>query len=421
MTESPPRRPRVLVLTQVYHPEPNFITADVAEALAEHCDVTVVTAHPNYPHGRFYPGVRYLRIDKSVSNGVTVWRVPFIPDHSLSPVRRAISYLSFAIIASIVSPLVAGRPDTVWVYHGPFTTGLAALFFKLAYRSKLVFTCADLWPDSFMAAGVVKSRLLMDLAGAYNRFLHRAADSIVCATRGTKRRFAEEGIPRDRLSIIPVWIGGTGELAAKAPLADSGSRRIVYTGNLGPAQNLGTVIRAASAIKQEDSSIRFDMYGSGASEEELKSLALQVGATNVVFHGRVPVESAFEASATAMAQIICLQSSPLFAKTVPSKIFSAFAAGSPILYGLKGEAAALAAESGGGIDFDADSPESLVAAVKKLRSLSINERNSMRSRLRQFFSENFDPAILVARYINTLAPAKDLIPANVRRLELPLN
>ena len=143
MTQDSKRRRRLLVLTQVYHPEPNFITADVAEAVARHCDVTVVTAHPNYPHGRFYPGVRYHRIEKSMEKGVTVWRVPFYPDHSLSTVRRALSYLSFAAVSSIVAPFVAGRPDTVWVYHGPFTTGIGALFFKLAYRLRLVSKFCD--------------------------------------------------------------------------------------------------------------------------------------------------------------------------------------------------------------------------------------------------------------------------------------
>jgi hypothetical protein len=47
------QRTKVLVLTYYYRPEPNFITADVAEGLAGVVDVTVVTAHPSYPTGRF--------------------------------------------------------------------------------------------------------------------------------------------------------------------------------------------------------------------------------------------------------------------------------------------------------------------------------------------------------------------------------
>ncbi len=392
------RRKRFLVLTQYYHPEPNFITADVAEALAREADVTVVTAHPNYPRGEFYPGARYHRIQRSRVNGVTVWRVPMIPDHSLSPLRRALSYISFTVMAAIVSIAVAGRPDTVWVYQTPFTTGLAGLWFKLVLRTRLVFTCADLWPESFAAAGVVRSGLVMRVMAAYNRAINRAADLIICSTRGTMERFRADGVPADRLAVIPVWIGGVGELAARVGEPPAAPRRIVYAGNLGPAQKLDTLIEAAARLQQAAVPVEFDLYGSGSSEAELKALAERLGATNVRFHGRVALEEAFGASSSALAQIICLQPSALFRMTVPSKLFSAFAAGAPLLYGLEGDAAALAAESRGGIAFEASDPDTLVRAVAHLLELSPEERSGMRRNLRDFFATHFDPDLLEERY-----------------------
>lgn len=393
-----PRRSRILVMTQHYKPEPNFITTEVAEALARESDVIVVTAHPNYPLGRFYSGRRFPRIEKSVENGVVVWRVPFLPDHSLSIAKRSLSYLSFAVIASVVAPFVAGKPDTVWVYHGPFTTGLAALFFKLVRGSRLVVTCADLWPESFTAAGVVQSSWIIDLATIYNRAVNRAADLIVCATRGTMRTFQEIGIPQERLALIPVWIGGTRAVGEQRLQNFVEVPRIVYAGNLGPAQGLETVIRAAAILREEVPALQFAIYGTGASENSLRVLAAQCDATNVTFHGRVPISEAFDASASSLAQIVCLQRSPLFKRTIPSKLFSAFAASAPILYGLEGEAADLAAQSGGGIAFASDDPQTLVRAVKNLLSLSQEERSEMRARLNKFFSDNFDPRKLVAEY-----------------------
>src|SRR5437764_2326505 len=220
----------------------------------------------------------------------------------------------------------------------------------------------------------------MSLAGAYNRVLHRAADLVVCATHGTRRRFLKDGFPPERLTVIPVWIGGTSQLARQAQRPPLDPTSIVYAGNLGPAQKLDTMILAAAALRREGSPVTFHLYGSGASEEELRSLADRVGATNVKLHGRVPVEEAFSASTSALAQLTCLQPSALFAKTVPSKLFSAFAAGSPILYGLQGEAATLAAESGGAIEFDASDPQSLVVAVKAILAKSASERDAMRAR-----------------------------------------
>jgi glycosyltransferase involved in cell wall biosynthesis len=394
----------------MYQPEPNFITAEVAEALAQESDVTVITAHPNYPLGRFYHGTRYLRIERSNVNRVTVWRVPFLPDHSLSPVRRAVSYLSFALVASVVAPFLGGRPDTVWVYHGPFTTGIAAVFFKLAYRSRIVFTCADLWPESFAASGLVKSRLVMRVMAAYNRALNNVADVIVCATRGTMHRFQKDGIGAERMHVIPVWIGGVSELASVASPEYAGTRNIVYAGNLGPAQNLDTVILAAAALEKEGAGVHFDIYGTGASETELKRLAAQSAARNVSFHGRVPLDQAFRCSSTSLAQIICLKPSALFRMTVPSKLYSAFAAGSPLLYGLEGEAAAIAEQSAGGIMFDPRDPKTLVNAIHRLLNMPPEQRVLMRQNLTSFYWNNFDPSRLLSRY-RTLLGEKG-IPAN---------
>lgn len=392
------RRQRFLVLTQYYHPEPNFITADVAEALARDADVTVVTTHPNYPNGDFYPGTRYRRIERSRVNGVTIWRVPMIPDHSLSPVRRALSYLSFTVMAGVVAIFVAGRPDTVWVYQTPFTTGVAALWFKFVLRTRTVYTCADLWPESFAATGVVRSAWVMRLMATYNRAINRAADLIICSTPGTAERYRQDGIPEDRLVVIPVWVGGVDELAARACGPAHSPRTIVYAGNLGPAQKLDTVIEAAAKLHAAGAAVDFDLYGSGSAEAELKALAERLGAVNVTFKGRVALDVAFDASSSALAQIILLQRSALFRMTVPSKLFMAFAAAAPLLYGLEGDAAMLAASSRGGIEFDSSDSDTLVHAVMRLLELSTADRGIMRRNLRSYFSTHFDPSILVARY-----------------------
>ena len=49
---------RILYLTQWFHPEPNIVkgTAFVHALEEAGHEVTVVTALPNYPAGRIYPG-----------------------------------------------------------------------------------------------------------------------------------------------------------------------------------------------------------------------------------------------------------------------------------------------------------------------------------------------------------------------------
>jgi colanic acid biosynthesis glycosyl transferase WcaI len=263
-------------------------------------------------------------------------------------------------------------------------------------RSRFVLTCADLWPESFVASGVMRQNPLMRLFFAYSAWLHRRADFVICSTRGTLERCHRDGVPREKLAYVPVWVQGIGEAGAGA--GSAGGRRIVYAGNLGPAQKLDTLVRAAALMYDAGMDVSVDMYGSGAAEEELRALSSRLGAANVMFHGRVSPDEAFRLSSGAFAQVVSLQPSALFRETIPSKLPFAFAAGAPVLYGLEGEAAAVAAESGGGIAFDANDPESLVAAVNELLSRSDAERERMRGALREYYERNFARETLLARY-----------------------
>lgn len=413
----------LLVLTMLYRPEPNFITADVVDRMAACGPVTVVTTHPNYPLGRFYPEVRRPWFpSRTVEGGVTVWRIPHVPDHSNSPARRLLAYLSFTLAALLLAPLVCRKPHTVWVYQTPFTLALAGLWFRWARGSRLVYTCADLWPESLSAAGVMEAGLPMRLLFVYSRWINRRADHIVCSTRSTRERYMRDGVPAERLSYVPVWVDGSPRRDAPPPPISEekdhdGESRIVYAGNLGPAQALEGVVRAAAELERQGGAVRFDLYGTGSSEAELRRLAGELGAGNVRFHGPVRPPEAFAACAGATAQIVSLRPTPLFRMTVPSKLPFSFAAGSPILYGLEGEAAALAADSGGALGFDPTDPATLVAAVERLLALDPWERRQMRARLRAYFAEHFSPETLLEEYAALLSgePAAHACSARVLR------
>ncbi|MGH9372437.1 MAG: glycosyltransferase [Vicinamibacterales bacterium] len=408
-------RPRLLLLSQVYKPEPNFITADVAESLARHFDVTVVAAHPNYPHGHFYDGHRWWWPQRTTENGVVVWRLPMYPYHGRSHTLRALSYLSFAVFAAAVAPFVAPRPHLVWAYHGPFTVGLAALWFRFVRGARVIFTCADLWPECFVAAGVARPGLKMRFLFAYRRALNRAADVLICATRGTRERYIEDGVDPEALPVVPVWVDGAGQSADDEP-EPAFPKRIVYAGNLGPAQSLETVIRAAAIAERDGLPIVFDLYGSGNSEAELREAAGRLALTSVNFHGQVSPQTAFQVSARAFAQIVSLQPSPLFAMTVPSKVAFCCSAGAPILYGLQGEAAEIVSDAGGGISFDPAGPDTLVTAIRDLLERSDADRQHMRDALRTYYERHLAKPKLLARYEEIFL---DLLTAGAAAAEGP--
>lgn len=393
----------ILVLAQYYRPEPNFITADVAAALARRGAVTVITTHPNYPLGRFYPGVRGWLPSVREEGGVRVWRIPCFPYHGPSKLGRFFCYLTFTLGAVLLAPLVAPRARLVWVYNTPFSVALAALWFRYARGARLVYTCADLWPESIVGAGAVRAGRLSRALGRYRRAVNRAAHLIVCATRGIEEAFAAEGVSRARLRHIPLWVDGSD---AGEPLLDrasaGGEPVLVYAGNLGPAQGLEAVVKAAGLLRERGTHVRFDLYGTGSAEGELRALASQLGADNVCFRGRVAPAAAFRACTHAAGQIVTLRPTPHLHATVPSKLVFSFAAAAPLLYGLEGEAGEVARESGGGIPFCAGDGESLAAAVAALLALPPAERVRMRRLLRERYESGFARETLTARYVSAV-------------------
>ena len=163
-------------------------------------------------------------------------------------------------------------------------------------------------------------------------------------------------------------------------------------------------MKGAAILQKERRNVGISLYGTGSTEKELKELAASEGADNVTFHGRVSPDEAFRASSRAMAQIVALQPSPLFRMSVPSKLLFSFAAGAPLIYALEGEAAEMARASGGAFEFEARSPESFAAAVRKLMDTPVAERNAMRSALRAHYRENFSSDVLLRKYLHVLAP-----------------
>jgi colanic acid biosynthesis glycosyl transferase WcaI len=174
--------------------------------------------------------------------------------------------------------------------------------------------------------------------------------------------------------------------------------RIVYVGNIGPAQGLATLVRAAAMLQKEGVQVEFDLYGSGSAEGELRALADAENAMNVHFRGRVPPTEAFRISSRALGQIISLEPSALFRMTVPSKIAFCLAAGTPIIYGLQGEAAEILRDSGAGISFEAADPRTFVDAVKQLISCDEKQRLVLGRAARVAYERQFERSLLIERY-----------------------
>jgi len=387
---------RLLILTQYFWPE-DFRINDLALGLRERGHaVTVLTGKPNYPGGRFFPGYGCFRRSRDDHRGIPVLRVPLLARGRGGGLRLALNYLSFAFTASLLGPRLAhGRFDAVLVYEpSPVTVGLPAVVLRSLKRVPVLFWVQDLWPESLEATGAVRARWVLRLVGRMVRFIYRRCDRVLVQSRGFIEPVIQQGADPARVRYFPNSAEPLYQPLDLPPQASERRQmpagfRVMFAGNIGAAQDFGTLLAAAELTK-DDPGIHWVVLGDGRMAEWVRAEVVRRGLTYTVhLLGRHPVETMPRWFAAADALLVTLAREPIFAYTIPSKVQSYLACAKPIVAALDGEGARVVAESGAGYAVPAQSPDQLAAAVRRMAALSPAERDALGLAGRRYFEEHF--------------------------------
>lgn len=394
----------VLVVSQYFWPEPVRVN-DLAVGLVERGHrVTVLTGTPNYPGGSFYPGYGLLRPLYEDYRGMGVLRIPLVPRGTGRRHLMAINYLSFAVTASLLGPLLCrGRFDVILVYQpSPITVGIPAIVMKKIKGAPIMFWVQDLWPETLSATGAIRSKRILSLVARVVRYIYRRCDRILVQSKGFVPRVKALGARPASIIYFPNWadeLYRPVELEDGAPEREEmpGGFRVVYAGNIGAAQGFDTVLAAAEKLK-DHSQIQWMILGDGSMrswvEERIKELRIE---NSVHLLGRRPVESMPRYLSLADALLITLRPDLLFSLTIPSKLQSYLACGRPLVAAIDGEVARVVEEAGAGAAVPAGDAEALAAAVLDLARFSPEERVEMGRRGRAYFEEHFEREKLLDR------------------------
>ena len=361
---------KILVLSQWYPPEPQSVVSDLAETLAEQGHhVSVLTGFPNWPSGRLYPGYRVRLLQRETMNGVPVSRVPLFPYHGRSPIGRVLNLASFCLAAIVVGPFAVKKPDVIHAIQPP-TTCLPAWVLSRIWRVPFTYEVQDLWPDTLRATGMVAKGGALGLVDRYCRWAYRKAAAIRVISKGFRRELLSRDVPDRKIAVIPNWVDTTRYKPVPVePRRDARDTfRIVYAGNLGLAQALDNVLKAA-ALMPPDSPVRFVLMGDGVEAQTLRETSQQMGLTNVEFVPHQPPEAMSAILSAADALLLHLKDDPLFSVTIPSKLLTYLSIGKPIIACAAGEPSEILDEAGAGIVCAPGEPAALATAAGRMAAL----------------------------------------------------
>jgi colanic acid biosynthesis glycosyl transferase WcaI len=389
----------ILVVTQYFWPE-NFLINNLAIGLVERGhNVAVLTGSPNYPHGKFFDGYGYLNRQQDY-HGVKVLRVPLIPRSKGGGLRLFLNYCSFAVTASVVGPLLCkDKYDLIFVFEpSPITVGIPALILKALKAAPMMFWVQDLWPESLSATGAVKSESLLAFIGKLVRSIYKGCDRILIQSRSFFDPVVQQGGNPDHILYFPNSaenVFNTTVPVSENVLMPLEGFKIMFAGNIGAAQDFGTIIAAAKLL-QAYKDIHWIIVGDGRVREWAETEVVNQGlGDNFHFLGRHPLEAMPNFFSCADALLVTLRKEAIFALTIPSKIQSYLACGRPIIAALDGEGSKIATESGAGFSCPAEDPEALAEAVLKMYETPRLEREKMGMSGRRYYEANFDRDMLL--------------------------
>ena len=398
------------ILSQYYPPEigaPQARLSALARRLAEQGhEVHVLTAMPNYPKGRIYPGYGGVLRSETL-DGVNVLRTCVYPTKSAGMAKRLSNYLSFALSSAIAGAALLPRLDYLMTESPPLFLGLTGYFLARIKRSKWIFNVSDLWPDGVVRLGAVKNGRALRFAYALEAFCYRKAWLITGQSKGILENI------RDRFPHLSTYHLSNGvdtnlfaparrDDAIRERLLGNGSCLVMYVGLHGVAQGLEQVLDAAVELRDCEG-LRFVLVGEGPEKEALIGRTQQLGLKNVRFENPVPARQV--PSLLASADVVLVPLKMHLPGAVPSKLYEAMASGRPVLLAASGEPAAIVRESGAGAVVEPGDSAAMASALREFY-IDSDRRDEIGRNGRRAAVERFDRWAIVDPFINELV--KDL-------------
>ena len=367
----------ILLLNEYYPPDTSAtakMAAQVAEALAQRHQVTVVAGRPSYDPEARYP---YAVLRRGMRNKVTVECVgsTAFPRHQMP--RRVANYLSYLALA--VPRALALRPDIILAMTDPPVAGIAgALIARLAGRP-FVYNIRDLYPDMAVGGDIVRAGKWVARWESLHRWALKQAARVIVLGDDMRERILAKGVAAERVVVVrdgtmPATTPAKTPASAAAQAADQSDPVVqeirhgfpfvvLHAGNLGFYGAWNTLLAAARILSNENTGLVF--IGDGANRAALESAAHNLA--NVKFAPFRPVGQIAQVMMAGDVHIVTVKRG-LEGVVVPSKLYSILAAGRPILVVAPAEcdAARIVVESGCGVAADPDDPAAVAAAIREL-------------------------------------------------------
>ncbi|MEA3286944.1 MAG: glycosyltransferase family 4 protein [Candidatus Marinimicrobia bacterium] len=365
---------KILIITQYYPPEIGAAATRWSEyagiMTSRGHQVTVLSELPNYPSGTIaagYPKFKYFT-EESTDPLLRVIRTPVWANPRKTTLQRLGFFISFMISATLRA-LLLPQYDLIIVSSPPLFVGLIATFLRPFKKAKYVLDLRDIWPESAQVLGEIKSERMLSFGRFLERMVYRSVDAFFLAVPGFRKYLAGRH-PAQAAKLKLNLMNGVSktfiDLVSNRTTSNNKKFTVLFSGNIGLAQGLETVLEAAKSLLPTDIIIK--IIGDGAKRDALMLQAESMRLSNVTFISSMSRELLADQILSADICLVPLIKSPLFLNAIPSKMLEYMAAGKPVIVGIKGEVEKLLSDSGAGVSIDPENSSHLTEMILEYKN-----------------------------------------------------
>ncbi len=389
----------ILVVSQYFYPEQFRINDICQEWVKRGFKVTVITGIPNYPEGKYYEGYGILKKRKETWNGIDIIRIPLIP-RGKSKIGLVCNYLSFPVSGFIWNLLSNIKADYVFNFEtSPMTQTLIAVWYAQKHKVPCYLYVQDLWPEAVETVTGIHNPFIIKPLDTMVRYIYKHCDKIFCTSPSFVRDICKRGVDKKKVYYWPQYAEEFYRPAEKhsvPEIEDDDSFKIIFTGNIGYAQGLDTIPKAAKILKSKGANVKFYIVGDGRYKQELIKEISYAGVEDMVLLiGRHPAKRIPEFLACCDVAYVSFMNDSLFSKTIPAKVQSYMACGMPVLAASEGETNRIVQKADCGLCSRIGDEVSLAENVEKMMSMEIAELERMGKNAREFCNRYFSKKVLM--------------------------
>ena len=392
---------RILIVTQHFPPDKSGNASriyDLSRNLVKlGVRVTVLSPYPSFPHGSFkktWKLYSFREIHGIEHISIFVWQ-PTSNDPSF--LSRTIYYLMLPFHSILWAFLKRRDYDVIITTAPPIFTGLTGYFIKKLIGKKWFFDIRDLWIDASVSLGFIKKNGSFEkISRKYEMICYHFCDGITVTTEELKNVIKRTyNISADKITIIANGV----DTRVFKPL-NLKKNRIVYTGNIGHAQDLKKVILAVKKIN-EKFPLEFYLVGDGDIKKDLKELVKKENLEDIViFTGLLARKKIPTLIAESLIGVAMLKNLPSLRYAVPTKAYEYMSCGIPFIGSGKGEIENLVKASGGGVV-----AENTVGSIYE-NMMHLLENETLREKMgkcgREFVEKYYDRRKMAEDLLNSI-------------------